>query len=183
MTDDAEHLYERLLVIRCQTGDESAFRELVDRYTPRLAYYLRKTVPQRDRIDDLLQETWLDVFRQLPRLQSAAAFAVWVYRIARGKAARDWREQNRLPLASAQEEPASAEDEGPLFSPAQADRIHEALDRLTPDHREVLVLRFLEDLTYEEIAEVLGCQLGTVRSRLHYGKQALRRLLDSIEGS
>jgi RNA polymerase sigma-70 factor (ECF subfamily) len=64
------------------------------------------------------------------------------------------------------------------FSPEDAARIHAALDQLPPEQREVLVLRFLEDMTYEQIAGVVGCQLGTVRSRIHYGKQALRRLLD-----
>lgn len=177
MNDEADQLYERLLVIRCQAGDEGAYRELVERYTPRLTYYLRKLVPQRDRIDDLLQETWIDVFRQLPRLQAAAAFAVWVYRIAHGKAARDWRHQNRLPIEPVVTEPQIAEEDEAPFSPAQAERIHAALDQLVPEQREVLVLRFLENLSYEEIAQVVGRHVGTIRSRIHYGKQALRRIL------
>lgn len=183
MNDEADQLYERLLVIRCQAGDEGAYRELVDRYTPRLTYYLRKLVPQRDRIDDLLQETWIDVFRQLPRLQAAAAFAVWIYRIAHGKAARDWRTLSRFPMERVAPEPQIAEDDEAPFSPDQAERIHSALDQLTPEQREVLVLRFLENLSYEQIAQVIGSNIGTVRSRIYYGKQALRRLLKARDSN
>ena len=58
------------------------------------------------------------------------------------------------------------------------ERIHAALDELAPEHREVLVLRYVEDMTYEEIARVVGCEVGTVRSRLHYAKRALRGVLE-----
>ena len=72
---------------------------------------------------------------------------------------------------------AAATNDGD-FSPEDAARIHAALDRLAAEHREVLVLRFLEEMTYDQIARVVGCQLGTVRSRLHYAKQALRRAIE-----
>jgi RNA polymerase sigma-70 factor (ECF subfamily) len=73
------------------------------------------------------------------------------------------------------------EGEEVSLSPDEAAAVHAALDQLPAEQREVLVLRFLEDLSYEEIARVVGCQLGTVRSRLHYGKQALRKALDTGE--
>ena len=69
-------------------------------------------------------------------------------------------------------DPAAAEESD--FSPEDAARIHAALDELPPEQREVLVLRFLEEMSYEQIASVVGCQLGTVRSRIYYGKRALR---------
>jgi len=190
MSDQAERVYERLLVVRAQAGDDAAFAELVERYSPRLRYFLRKLLgeerhggPERHRgrspqdgAEDLLQDVWLDVLRQLGRLKDPQALAAWLYRIARDRAfGRLRRSRPAEPLDEASV--VDAEREEP-FSPEDAARIHAALDQLPAEQREVLVLRFLEDMTYEQIASVVGCQLGTVRSRIHYGKQALRRILE-----
>jgi RNA polymerase sigma-70 factor (ECF subfamily) len=166
-----------MLVMRCQMGDDAAYRELVDRYSPRLRYFLRKRLPHGDRADDLLQEVWLDVFRQLPRLHDAGAFAAWIYQIARGKAILDLRRNGRMPQSTDDLESIVSADE-PAFSPEDAERVHAGLDKLNDEHREVLLLRFLEDLSYDQIGRVIGCPVGTVRSRLHYAKRALARLLE-----
>src|SRR5205085_12653515 len=86
MTDAADRLYERLLVLRCQAGDEAAFAELVGRYGPRLAYYLRKMLGPD--ADDALQEVWLDVVRGVGRLADPGAFPAWLYRVARVRVLR-----------------------------------------------------------------------------------------------
>jgi RNA polymerase sigma-70 factor (ECF subfamily) len=179
MSDQTDRLYERLLVVRCQAGDEEAYRELVGRFGPRLRYFLRKLVPLGDRADDLLQDVWIDVFRQLPRLQEAGAFTTWVYKIARGKATLELRRNGRPPPMNEIADLAAEPEEEPEFSPEDAARIHAALDELPAEQREVLVLRFLEELSYEEIGQIVGCPLGTVRSRIHYAKQALQRLVIS----
>ena len=181
MTEQADRLYERLLVLRCQTGDDDAYRELVDRFGRRLQYYLRKLLARADRADDLAQEVWIDVLRQLPNLQDAGAFTAWLYRIAHGKAVLDARRNGRLPPTTPEVDGLveRAEQVEEPFSPDDAARIHAALDRLDQVQREVLVLRFLEDLSYEEISQIVGCPVGTVRSRLHYAKSQLRRLLES----
>ncbi len=179
MSDEAERLYERLLVLRCQTGDEAAYRELVARFGPRLHYFLLKLSARPDRAEDLAQETWLDVLRQLPRLKDAGAFTTWLYRIAHGKAMLDARRRCRDPEATVDVEILVDQEEDSIFSPDQAAEIHAALDRLDPSQREVLVLRFLEEMSYEEIGKVVDCPVGTVRSRIHYAKAALRRLLNT----
>jgi len=178
MTDQAELIYERLLVVRAQAGDEAAFAELVECYSPRLRYFLRKLLSSTDGAEDALQDVWLDVFRHLPRLADPQAMVAWLYRIARDRAFGRLRKTRTVePLDESQiADVASAEE--PEFAVEDAARVHAALDGLPPEQREVLVLRFLEDMSYEQIARVVGCQLGTVRSRIHYGKQALRRLLD-----
>jgi RNA polymerase sigma-70 factor, ECF subfamily len=177
MSDEAERLFERLLVLRCQMGDEDAYRELVGRFGPRLRYFLRKLVGQIDRADDLAQEVWIDVLRQLPGLNDASAFATWIYRIAHGKAMLEGRRNGRAP-ATVPDVEWIAEEEDETFSAEDAARIHAGLDRLEQGQREVLVLRFLEALSYDEISEIVGCPLGTVRSRIHYAKAALRRQLE-----
>ncbi len=109
-----------------------------------------------------------------------AAFIVWLYQIARHKAVD--RLASRDPIGTLEEEHAVSATAGtnsePEFSPEDAARIHAQLARLRPAHREVLLLRFMEDLSYEQIADVTGCTVGTVRSRLHYGKLALRKLME-----
>jgi len=176
MTDAAERLREQLLVLRCQAGDDVAFAELVESYHPRLRYYLRRLLPRPDRVDDVLQEVWLAVFRGLPRLADPAALTAWLYRIARDKASVEWRERplERLLDASELIEDAAQDND---FRREDAEEIHASLDELAPEHQEVLVLRFLEDMTYQQIAKVTGCPIGTVRSRLHYAKSALRQAI------
>jgi RNA polymerase sigma-70 factor (ECF subfamily) len=167
-------------VLRCQAGDEAAFAELVQRYHRRVRYFLQKLLaPPPDRLDDLLQDVWLDVFRSIGRLREPRAFAGWLYRLARDHAYRTLRRQ-RVPatveLLDADAQIPGGDDE-PSFSAAEAQEIQLALDRLTPEHREVLLLRFVEDMSYDDIAAVVGCGVGTVRSRIHYGKRALRALI------
>jgi RNA polymerase sigma-70 factor, ECF subfamily len=182
MTDQAELIYERLLVVRAQAGDEAAFSELVERFSPRLRYFLRKLLASADGAEDALQDVWLDVFRGLPRLEDPQALVAWLYRIARDRAYGRLRKARRLelPLDETQVEEPAVEDEEE-FSAEEAARIHAALDELPAEQREVLVLRFLEEMSYEQIARVVGCQLGTVRSRIHYAKRALRERVQRSE--
>ena len=177
MREDWDHIGEQLLVIRSQSGDPTAFAELVDRFAPRLRYFLGKLLGEPDRVDDALQEVWLDVFQGLPRLAAPKAFRAWLFRIAHDRACRTLRKRHPdIPLSD--ESLLACCPEEPTFHSDEAVLVHAALDRLTPEHREVLVLRFLEDMSYEEIAGVVGCPLGTVRSRLHHARKTLRTLLD-----
>lgn len=174
--NEVDRLYERLLVLRSQTGDEGALTDLVQLYSPRLRYYLRKMLPRReDQAEDLLQETWCDAVRLLGSLRDAAAFPAWIYRIARDRAWRLLRKER--PETSLSEEHLPAAVEEPAFRVEDAAAVHAALGELPEEQREVLVLRFIEGLSYEEIATITVAPLGTVRSRLHYGKEALRKLL------
>jgi RNA polymerase sigma-70 factor (ECF subfamily) len=177
MTDPLDRVYDQLLVVRCQAGDAAAFAELVARYSPRLRYFLR-TLAGRAEVEDLLQQVWLDAFRGLPRLADPAAFPAWAYRIARGRAARLFRRRAADPGPL----PDVPDDPGEPFTADDAAAVHAALAELGPDHREVLVLRFLDDLSYDDIARVVGVPVGTVRSRLHLAKKALRVILERRAG-
>src|SRR5262245_19880050 len=127
MTD---RLYESVLVLRCQAGDEAAFTELVERYQPRLRYYLQKML--RESAEDALQETWMDVFRALPHLTDVGAFRAWLYQIVRTRALRELRK--RRPVHSLQDvDIADETDED--FAAEDAEHIHAALDQLAEEHR------------------------------------------------
>jgi len=181
MTHSADRLSERVLVLRCQAGDGAAFEQLVVGFSPRLRYFLRRILGETATIEDVLQDVWLQVFRGLPSLADAGAFHTWLYRIARDRAYREFR--RRLPPVQLGEdaELALAPDCRSDFPAESIEQVHAGLERLVREHREVLVLRFLEGMTYEEIARVTGCPLGTVRSRIHYAKLALQSALKRDE--
>ena len=177
MTDPADRLYERVQVLRAQAGDATAFADLVGRYHARLHYYLGKIIARPNSVEDVLQDVWLDVWRGLPRLRDAAAFPAWLYRVARDRAVRT----HRLPPPPRPlelDDVVSDPDDTDEFTAEDAARVHAALDNLAPEFREVLVLRFLEEMAYADIARVVDCPIGTVRSRLHHAKLALRRQLE-----
>src|SRR5262249_41743062 len=96
MSEPEDRLYGQILVLRCQTGDTAAFTELVERYGPRLHYYLRKTFGRLDGADDAFQDVWFIVFRKIRDLIDPAAFVTWLYQIARNRAYRELRKR-RLP--------------------------------------------------------------------------------------
>src|SRR5438105_10956877 len=113
MINPAEQIYDSLLVVRAQAGDEAAFSELVERYSPRLRYFLRKLLSSADTAEDALQDVWLDVFRALPRLADPQAIRAWIYRIARDRAFGRLRKSRRLEAAFDQQsivDPAAAEE-------------------------------------------------------------------------
>jgi RNA polymerase sigma-70 factor (ECF subfamily) len=182
MTDSERRLYEQILVLRCQTGDEAAFAELVGRYGPRLRYYLRKSFGRMDGAEDAYQDVWFVAFRRIRGLMDPAAFVTWLYRIAQNRVRQKLRRRGPpvRPIEEADEVPEPG-GEPVEFTPDDVARIHVALDGLALEHREVLMLRFLEGMSYEQIATVSGCGVGTVKSRLHYAKRALRRVLEEAK--
>jgi RNA polymerase sigma-70 factor (ECF subfamily) len=174
MIEDADWLYERLLVLRCQAGDQAAFAALVNRYQPRLRYYVKKMLCGLREPDDVLQEIWLDVFRAISRLLDPDAFRAWLYQVARTRTIKEFRKR-RLTFESLEpNEPVDAEQAAEIFGVEDVKSVHTALDSLGAAHREVLVLRYIEGMSYEEIARIVKCEIGTVRSRLHYAKRGLR---------
>jgi RNA polymerase sigma-70 factor (ECF subfamily) len=176
MADLLDRLYRRLLVIRCQVGDRIAFEELVGLCQPRLRGFLRKLLPGGDHVDDVAQEVWMDVFGDLAGLRDPDAFLPWFYRIAHNRAFRVLR-KHRWPMESLEEvNPADGGEDQPEFTPDDARAVHAALDQLPVEQREALMLRFMEEMSYEQIAIVAECNVGTVRSRIHYAKLGLRKI-------
>ncbi len=176
---DSEHIREELLVLQSQLGDEKAFTTLMDSIEDRLLYFIRRLVRDEDTAYDVLQEIWIAVFRNIQRLRDPGLFRVWVYRIAHDKAVSLVRRDISREKAEEQYTKERSQDTESIgFDPADAGRIHEAMEQLSAIHREALSLFFLEELSYEEIAAVTRCGVGTVKSRLYYAKRALRMLLE-----
>lgn len=177
MSDTLDRIYERLLVLRCQTGDEAAFAELVGRYDERLRRFLSQMLSDAHAADDALQDVWLDVFRNVGKLQDCGAFAGWIYRIARDRAYRILRRRGVVTQTIEDVDVIDASHEID-FDADERQAVQSAVGRLPHEHREVILLRFVEQMSYEQIALAVGCEIGTVRSRLHYGKRALRELIE-----
>lgn len=177
VADTTQHIYEQTLVLRSQIGDEAAFRELLESFGPRLLLYIRKMLESSpEQVEDAAQDIWIAIFRGLPGLREANKFRAWAFRIARDRIYREYR-RRKIPTQQLEDEHLET-----LPQPAEisldAEELHRGLHFIPPEQREVLVLRFFEELSYEEIARVTGCTLGTVRSRIHYAKRALRNALE-----
>jgi len=176
-----ERIEEERMVLDCQLRRPEAFRALVSCMEGRLLYYVRRFVSDESDALDVLQDVWVQVFRRIGDLRKPAAFRGWIYCIAHSVLVS----RNRKLMSQARSEQLYAETQReeaaePDWTAADAVHIHRALARLGPIHREVLTLRFLEDMTHEEIALATGTGIGTVKSRLHYAKSALRGLLEGV---
>jgi RNA polymerase sigma-70 factor, ECF subfamily len=166
-----------LLVLRCQTGDERAFRLLMERFGAKTLAYLRGVVGQD--ADDVQQDVWLAVYTSIRSLANPSAFRTWLFRTTRHRAMDYLRRRKRDAelLDDSPVEDVAGED--PSDDDAvDAALLEGALDAIPPPQREVLLLRYRDDLTYAEIALVVGCPIGTVRTRLHYAKRRLHELLE-----
>lgn len=180
MSRSSDEIYDELLVIRCQRRDLAAWDELVERWNRRLLYYLRRLIDHEQDATNALQDVWLHAFRGIGSLQNGARLAPWLYTIARRTA------MNRLRRDySAREEPAGESIAGEIDDANDqehfdnAELVHFGLGRLGLPEREILTLYFLDDLSIDEIAELLHIPAGTVKSRLFKARRDLRRVLET----
>jgi len=176
---NTQQLYEQTLVIRSQIGDERAFQELLTLYGPHLLRFTRKMIHTAPHLaEDVTQEIWLAIYKGLPSLLDAGKFRPWAFRIARDRIYREYR-RRKITVESLDEgHLAELPEAGSGGAGVDVEELHRGLDALSPEHREVLMLCFFEELSYEEIAGVTGSTLGTVRSRIHYAKRALKIALE-----
>ncbi|MBT8397157.1 MAG: sigma-70 family RNA polymerase sigma factor [Gemmatimonadetes bacterium] len=172
-------------------GDARAFGELVDRYDKRLINFVYRTVGDRERAQDLIQETFVRVYRHLHRFDQTKKFSTWIYTIAGNLAKNELRNRSRNPLVLFQTIKKNWEaDHRPLewedtkLRPDDLYRkrhlkelVEKSVAELPEHHRIVFVLRELEGKTYEEIADITGCNLGTVKSRLNRARNNFARII------
>lgn len=171
---------EKDLICRAARGDAEAFRQLVEAYqTP--AYRLAARMCGPDSAEDVTQEAFLAAWRALPEFRGDCRFSTWLYRLV-SNAAIDCLRREKKHRDTGDVDDLELPDGGP--SPQeQAERsdtrnaVRRALDRLSPEHRQVLLLRFMQELDYGEIARALNVSEGTVKSRINRAKSKLREVL------
>lgn len=169
------------IVIRCKSGDKNAFEKLFELYQPRLKYYIRRLNSSNTETEDILQDIWITVFRKIRRLKDNKSFPVWLYRIARNKVYGRFRRSEKFVELPEEKNHPQCSDEDHGFSTEDAERLHKALNKIQSHHREVLTLSFIEQMSYQAIADVVGCSIGTVRSRIFYAKQSLRKEMERYD--
>lgn len=171
---------EKDLICRAARGDAEAFRQLVEAYqTP--AYRLAARMCRPDSAEDVTQEAFLAAWRALPEFRGDCRFSTWLYRLV-SNAAIDCLRREKKHRDTGDVDDLELPDGGP--SPQEQaersdtrDAVRRALDRLSPEHRQVLLLRFMQELDYGEIARALNVSEGTVKSRINRAKSKLREVL------
>ncbi len=176
----AEH--EQLPVPQARAGEQSAWDILFRRYQLPLYVYVFELVHREQASLDIVQETFIAAARHIGGLRDDEKFGSWLFGIAHQKCLQHWRKNNRETelgdeLADAPTELETSPDDL-LIRREQEDEFMNLLNQLPTPQRSVLLLHFVEDFSLAEIADITGAQLGTVKSRLHYAKRALRQLLE-----
>ena len=184
-TDEAE------LIRRAKHGDSRAFGVLVERYQRRVVSVAQAVVHNQDDALELAQEAFVRAYENLAQFESRSSFSTWLYRITANLAIDFRRREGRQTLLrgeDAEKEIGRLPSEaGDSFKETARRELHQqlrdALSQLTPEHRTVILLREVDDLSYDEISDILHCPRGTVMSRLHYARNHLRTILKAAGGS
>jgi RNA polymerase sigma-70 factor (ECF subfamily) len=180
---------DNLLVQRARSGDKNAFGLLVSKYQRRIQRLIGRMVRDVDLVEDIAQETFVRAYRALPNFRGEAQFYTWLYRIAVNSAKKALVELKRDPLVFESSSAVNADedetyrpmsdlssDETPemlLAAKEVAAVVNAALEQLPQDLRQAITLREIEGLTYEEIAGMMNCPIGTVRSRIFRAREAI----------
>ena len=182
------------LVQRAQRGDLRAFDLLVLKYQGRIAALVGRYVSDAGEVEDVTQEAFIKAYRALGKFRGDSAFYTWLYRIAANAAKNHLVAKGRRPRADATIEDAEGFDEGGMLSESAspealamggelAEVVESAMNELPDELRAALMLREFEGLSYDDIADVLGCPVGTVRSRIFRAREAIdQRVKEQISG-
>jgi RNA polymerase sigma-70 factor (ECF subfamily) len=188
----AERGIDEKLVARAQQGDKTAFDLLVRKYQNKVAKLIARYVRDRREVEDVTQEAFLKAYRAIGGFRGESAFYTWLYRVAVNTAKNYLESQGRRPptndvviegaesgeLGERLREPATPEHD--LLSAEIAETVNRVIARLPEDLRTAIWLREIEGLSYEEIAEVMDCPIGTVRSRIFRAREAIDKALKPL---
>ena len=186
------------LVVRAQRGDKRAFGLLVDKYQRKLARLLSRMIRDQAEIEDVVQESFIKAYRALPNFRGDSAFYTWLYRIGINTAKNYLVSMGRRPTVSTDIEIEDAENfdsgdelrttetpESSMMTKQIAQTVNDTVEGLPEELKTAITLREIEGLSYEEIATIMSCPIGTVRSRIFRARetiaQKLRPLLDTPE--
>ncbi|MBD3267479.1 sigma-70 family RNA polymerase sigma factor [bacterium] len=167
-----------LWLLRWKRGDRSAFEEIVTHYQKPLFYFVRKLVDREEDAWDILQDVWFQALNKIDTLQKPKSLPPWLYKMARNAAVSKFRKDGRFTQLKEEKKHHHFSSLSIDWRKFDAMDLHKALKALSPLHREVIVLHFLEDFPVSEIADIIGVSTGTVKSRLFYAKKTLRERLD-----
>jgi RNA polymerase sigma-70 factor (ECF subfamily) len=182
---------DAVLMLRVKRGDRAAFAELVEKYKQPVMNLVYRTLHDEAEAEDLAQNVFLQVYKSAKRYESRAKFSTWLFTIARNLCLNEIRRRSRHPADSLEESHAEHEDQPrqqfedkstvrppeKLLHGELAQKIEEALAGLPENQRTAILLCRQEELSYEEIAKILGCSLSATKSLIHRGRETLKEKL------
>lgn len=175
---------ETEMISRCQEGDQEALKEIFDKYHKKVYRIAYGVVRQREEALDIVQEVFIKLFRSIKNFKGRSRFYTYLYRMAMNTAIDHARKVGKQFFSSLDEEgsfePSDKVEKGPekmLLQKELEGRVALAMDKLPPEQKAALIFRDVEGLSYREMSEAMGCSIGTVMSRLHYGRRKVQELL------
>jgi RNA polymerase sigma-70 factor (ECF subfamily) len=172
------------MISRCQQGDQGALKEIFDKYHKRVYRIAYGVVGQREEALDIVQEVFIKLFRSIKNFKGRSHFYTYLYRMVMNTAIDHARKAGKQFISSLDEEgsfePSDNVETGPervLLQKELEERVKLAMDKLPAEQKAALIFRDVEGLSYQEMAEAMGCSIGTVMSRLHYGRKRIQELL------
>jgi RNA polymerase sigma-70 factor (ECF subfamily) len=180
---------ETELISRCQRGDQEALKGIFEKYQKKVYRIAFGVVRQREEALDIVQEVFIKLFRSIKNFKGRSQFYTYLYRMTMNTAIDHARKTGKQPMSSLDEEgsfePSDELEKGPeriLLQKELEERVKLAMEKLPPEQRAAIIFKDVEGLSYQEMAEAMGCSIGTVMSRLHYGRKRMQELLKDYVG-
>ena len=179
MRKNRSQIYDELLVIKCRQGDKAAFDELVGKWQKRLWNYAYRVTGSESAAWDVVQEAWYSIIKGIKKLDDVSVFTRWAFRIVNNKCA-DWgrRQKRQQKLNNELTKQGRNKSEKKKNSDEKTESLWAAIEKLSPERRALLALRYHEGFEVSQIAEILSVPEGTVKSRLHRTVNELRQLVE-----
>lgn len=176
------------MISRCQKGDQDALKEIFDQYHKKVYRIAYGVVRQREEALDIVQEVFIKLYRSIRNFKGKSKFYTYLYRMAMNTAVDHVRKMGKSPFSSLDEmegfQPSEGIEKSPdsiLLRKELEERVKVALEKLPNDQRMALIFREVEGLSYKEMAEAMGCSIGTVMSRLHYARKRIQEFLKNYD--
>ena len=172
------------MISRCQRGDQEALKEIFDKYNKKIYRIAYGVVRHREEALDIVQEVFIKLFRSIQNFKGRSHFYTYLYRMAINTSIDHKRKAGKQFVSSLDEEgsfePSDEADKGPekiLLQKELEEKVRQAMDKLPDEQKAAIIFRDVEGLSYQEMAEAMGCSIGTVMSRLHYGRKRMQESL------
>ncbi|MCH9652961.1 MAG: RNA polymerase sigma factor [Planctomycetes bacterium] len=185
MTHSPNEIFDELLVLKCQDGDETAFKTLVSRWHSRLRRHAWYLTQDWEAAGDIVQDVWLDIVRSIRRLKDPASFRSWSYRIVRNKA-NDWL-RSKQRQRTLWKEMASQKQNDDKLTPQKENTVHtqsviqQGIKALSTSSQQILSMKYMDHMSTQDISQALGIPEGTVKSRLHHAREQLKQVIQRNE--
>lgn len=190
MPDEPPKYTDEELIARFQNGDDYAFEEIVHRYKNRLLNFVFRFIGQEDEAEDIVQDTFLKVYKNKHAYKNIARFSTWIYTIAGNLAKTELRKKKRRKLFSISRDGVDEKEfeiPAPALTPEQNTEmvfkekaIQDAIEKLQDKFKTVIILRDIQELSYDEISKIVGVPLGTIKSRVNRARLKLQELLKDL---